>query len=1282
MLTTPYLLAGALVLSAAQPGEAPRAGFRDDFKTDSRKDYESHGEVSWRAGRLTLSDKAALVRSVSPGWTAAVRAVVRFEKGEKDDGIVALWIARDKVRAGLGLRLTAGKVVMVWSGNSSRPLTLAEAGAGVARTWEVRIDVAHGLGRFKAWPHGSAEPGDWQATGYNTLPFWEPTGLLIQVAGLPVSLEALSVSGPGPLRLGAEQQQELTRAGQANRRAVLLVAEGKANEALALLREGQKVLERLLPKGHVLIGLNLHNQGRALQESGFGLRAGAPLRRSLAILGKALPPDHPVLGDCEANLGAILVEEGKLEDARVLMEKVLAQQRKVLPPDHVLLAPALHNLAIALKEQGRVREARPLAELALKARTRALPPDHLDLAESLEVAGELARAEERFDEATRLCERALAARRKVLPADHPAVARSLSQLGRLHEDRGQLEQALGFYEQALAIVRKRMPPGHPMVAIGTNNLGRVLFRQGRIEQARIHAEESLAMRLRALGPDHFHVAVSHEFLGAILRDQGDLEGARKHFALALAINEKALPPSHLHRAITLDELGNVLRELGKLDEAERHIRRGVELHLAAGRREHTILASSLNSLGLLLRQRGRYREARDCLERSLAIQLKVLPPLHPGTATIRHNLARLLVDEGLMEEATAQFEQSLESVRKAAPPLHPQLFRIIASMGFIRRARGQSDQAWELFAEASVRRAGYLARVLGGTAEREHAALAARYRVPVDGLVSLALQWPDLDAARRLRLLEVVLDSKALGAAAVTQRQEALVLQEDEAARAEHARLRRLRQRLADLLLQGAGPEAPEAHRLACARVQQDHDDLERALGKRVRAYADLHQARRAGPRELAARLGAGAVLIEFIRHDYFLMPSGKLAVEGEDRYAALLVWQGPRKTVEVRLVPLGKAASIDRLIHRWRAQVQKGLAAEAEARPLRAAVWAPLARALPSKAKRLYVAPDGELALLPLEALRLEDGAYLIERYAVTYLSSGRDLIARPQPPGKSDLALVVADPDYEALDSRDAAKEPAKANLLALRAGEGILRGARFERLPGFAREADAVTALLTGRPGWKVAGARRARASEEQLLKAARPRLLYCITHGFFLQDVRRPASKDLFRDLEVLEGTSGRLRLPSFGGDPRLRSGLALAGANQWQKRAAKGLSDGWLTALEVENLDLWGTELVVLSACETGLGEVHVGEGVLGLRRAFQLAGTRTVVASLWKVPDAETQQLMTDFLQRWLKGAGKAEALRQAQLELIRRLRASPAAVRRSAPPLYWAGFICHGAPE
>jgi CHAT domain-containing protein len=218
--------------------------------------------------------------------------------------------------------------------------------------------------------------------------------------------------------------------------------------------------------------------------------------------------------------------------------------------------------------------------------------------------------------------------------------------------------------------------------------------------------------------------------------------------------------------------------------------------------------------------------------------------------------------------------------------------------------------------------------------------------------------------------------------------------------------------------------------------------------------------------------------------------------------------------------------------------------------------------------------------------------------------------------------------------------------------------------------------VAKLLRTAVGREVVVKTGSAASEEALRQAKRPRLLLLSTHGFFLGDAR-PTREDVSRrGLSLVAEDRPSFVLPRVRGEAGLRSGLALAGANRWQERAKRGHSDGLLTAYEVEGLDLWGTELVVLSACETGLGEVDVGEGVIGLRRAFQLAGARSVVSSLWKVPDRETEQLVTRFLTLWQQGKPKAEALRQAQRELIAQMRKT----RKDAPPLFWAAFVCHGA--
>jgi CHAT domain-containing protein len=194
---------------------------------------------------------------------------------------------------------------------------------------------------------------------------------------------------------------------------------------------------------------------------------------------------------------------------------------------------------------------------------------------------------------------------------------------------------------------------------------------------------------------------------------------------------------------------------------------------------------------------------------------------------------------------------------------------------------------------------------------------------------------------------------------------------------------------------------------------------------------------------------------------------------------------------------------------------------------------------------------------------------------------------------------------------------------------------------------------------------------------LKKCQSPRILHIATHGFFLEDATRDPyeSRSAFDAMSVSESGMDR-----FGGsrveNPLLRSGLVLAGFNTWLKQGElmEDAEDGLLTAEDAAGLDLLDTELVVLSACETGLGDVSVGEGVFGLRRAFVLAGARTLVMSLWKVPDEQTQELMEDFYHRMLGTDGKppqprAEALRDAQL----------AVKARHPQPFYWGAFICQG---
>jgi CHAT domain-containing protein len=322
--------------------------------------------------------------------------------------------------------------------------------------------------------------------------------------------------------------------------------------------------------------------------------------------------------------------------------------------------------------------------------------------------------------------------------------------------------------------------------------------------------------------------------------------------------------------------------------------------------------------------------------------------------------------------------------------------------------------------------------------------------------------------------------------------------------------------------------------------------------------------------------------------------------------------------------------------------------------------------RALLGDATRLLISPDGALNLIPFETLVDEAGSYLIQYYSSTYLTSGRDLLRMRVARESKGSPTVFADPSF----GEPVAQQVAGAGAVQRPAARGGRRRrsvttARdlseiyFAPLNGTAQEARTIHALypeanlLTGE-----------RATESALKAVAAPRVLHIATHGFFLQDGRNEAAGN-----EQLAARGASASASARIGNPLLRSGLALADANL---RGIGGAGDdGILTALEASGLNLWGTKLVVLSACDTGLGEVRNGEGVYGLRRAFVLAGAESLVMSLWPASDNATRKLMASYYRNLKQGMGRGESLRLVQLDM---LKSSP-----RLHPFYWANFIQSG---
>ncbi len=321
---------------------------------------------------------------------------------------------------------------------------------------------------------------------------------------------------------------------------------------------------------------------------------------------------------------------------------------------------------------------------------------------------------------------------------------------------------------------------------------------------------------------------------------------------------------------------------------------------------------------------------------------------------------------------------------------------------------------------------------------------------------------------------------------------------------------------------------------------------------------------------------------------------------------------------------------------------------------------------------------------LVPWAALPLPDGRYAVEGHLISYVISGRDLVADLGSKA-GERPIVLADPDYD-LDPvqarattrqmlrEHAGPEPAQEPLLALRGSSRSLAGATFAHLPGTAAEAEAVLPRLTRYAGIEPRLYTGPQALEAVFKAVQRPRIVMLSTHGFFLEE---PETKPEDRPALALDGGRSPAKPGPLPENPLLRCGLVLAGANQRDRASGPEDEDGILTGLEIVGTDLRGTELVVLSACETGLGEIRNGEGVAGLRQAFQLAGAQAVLATLWQVPDRESARLMSGFFDNLAAGRSRPAALRDAQLALI--------AARRerygAAHPFFWAAFTLTGQP-
>ncbi|MBI2684695.1 MAG: CHAT domain-containing protein [Acidobacteria bacterium] len=986
-------------------------------------------------------------------------------------------------------------------------------------------------------------------------------------------------------------------------------------------------------------------------------------------------------------LGFFEYTSGNLKDGEVFLRQALELRRRELGINTADYAESVNDLALFCRDSGKLPEARALAEQAVDIRSRVLGAGHGRVAESLNtlasvyaLLGEYDLAIRRFEEARAIHEsqpeprdlseeygtlcvnlagtyqrtgkyakaEALFARGvnvlRVKPGiNHPAYSASLVAYAYLQADLGHYSLAEKLYDESGTLMREQLGEQHPYYALFLNNRAALYAVLGNRTVAESDYRKALELKRKIYGPDSLTIGASLRNLARLVYAGSSVEGEKLYQEAVDLYNKNPKAPAFDH-ATALLGLAEAQRNRGDLGAARKTLQHASDVATKGLGTKHPLYAAVLRDFGLVHQSAREYAEARQRLAEAVAIITETHGENHPDLARYLERLAAVYDEASDYRAAEPLYRRSLDISGRALADMlavgsESNKAGVLTNLddpipillSFQRRAGDTLPAARALAFEAVARRKG---RVLDqvhdwGQNLRNNSDITIRNRfnqrtdlLECQASLTIALGYRDLKPA--------VVGTCALPGTELAGRYEGL--------------LHELRTKWTEAL----GRQALQV----VALLRQRIDALESNLSREVPHFASAIKSARW--EDIRSRLQLDELLIEFVAY-----------AEGDPRltnrrYGAFVL----ARSGDLQWADLGPAGPIDRAVqdlitaaNDWslaltakenRSVKPAEETAQDALHTLSERLSAVIAGLMQRKeVRRLRVAPDGMLNLVPFGALSDGHGHPLIERFTISYVSAGRDL-AVPEFAGRADSAagsVIIA-------VSPGAGAKPA----MAARPVPGAFRADRLERLEGAEREARDVQKWI---PRAQLLG--EGKATEQRIKQLHRPVLLHIVGHG-------------IVRGNEDCQAAPGSPGCQLVGIDPAARvMSLSAIVLEEAYGRGDGSPQDGLLTALELQTLDLDGSEMLVLSQCRMADGVPSSGEGVFGMRRASAIVGVKTFVAPLWKIADATGQALMDHFYKQLSSGKGRAEALRQAQLQLLR----NP----RTASFLQWAPVVLFGDP-
>ncbi|HMG14158.1 MAG TPA: tetratricopeptide repeat protein, partial [Saprospiraceae bacterium] len=1094
-----------------------------------------------------------------------------------------------------------------------------------------------------------------------------------------------------------------------NNLAILYNKKGDNIKVETLYLEIKEILSKTLGKETHDYANILYKLGNFYTDKGEYLKAEPLLLKSKEIIAKTRGKQHPDYARISNDLAMLYYDKGEYIKAESLYLEAKLIFVNTFGKEHQLYSNVLNNLAVLYKEKGEYSKAESLYLEATKIRKKALGKEHPDYAESLFNLASLYREKGDYAKAEEMALKAYIIIEKVLGKDQPDFALSLMVLANLYSDKGEYTKADSLYREVKVIYEKTIGSQHPLFSDVLDNLGLLMDRKGEYSKAETFYLEAIEIRAKTIGKAHPDYASSLNNLADLYDRKGEYSKAETFYLEAIEIRAKVLGKEHSDYASSLNNLAGLYEELGECKKAEEmylkakeifsntlgkehpfysnvlnnlageYVRKGeydlaeslllegIEIRANTLGKEHPDYASSLVRLAGLYESKKEYAKAEDNYTQAIKIQEKVLGNKHPEYGWSLNALANLYFEEGDFDKAEPLYIKAKEIIKEALGNKHPDYNEYLLNLAVLYQVTNRIPQSSVLFLEMNDLNRHLIEKSSTYSSQNQMLNYMHTFEDKNEIFTSFSNSFQnqefscaDFDNAL---FYKTYLLEKSISIPKE-------ILKTDSLTQDIYERWKACNRLLAKEY------SMPISKRQYINQVQEEAEAYEKTLTKNLSNFKESQMVPKW--KDVRSHLQRNEIAIEFIRFRYY-----NPKITDSILYAALVL---KPEDESPHYVYLCTEQQLKKLLGKWDEKSLESSPVEIywpkqDELSLYDLIWKPIENLIPT-GTIVWYSPAGLLHRLNLEAISKTRYESLADIYTFRRVGSTRQIAQEKTNETTGNEAVLFGGLKYDGdtlsleksiTDLGLAFRSSEKEELQAISPeGTRNVKDGAVNYLPHTLTEVQNISRDLK-KSGFKPTTYFGYSGTEEAFFKLGQysktkksPRILHLATHGYFFPDPKEDSS--LIHNLSELEKN-----IPFRASDnPLIRSGLLLSGSEHAWKTgtpASPKLADGILTAADIANMDLSNTELAVLSACETGLGDIDNNEGVFGLQRAFKIAGVHYLIMSLWKVDDNATMELMTSLYSKWLDKKHPLtipEAFRSAQAEMR----------KKNRNPYYWAGFV------